>query len=422
MNNQGLNKILQTIEQKLQWGDSSTWSNQDFELLSDKILEHTGEQLSVSTLKRIWGKVDYKSAPSPHTLNTLVVFLGYENLRDFNTRMLQSTQQSVYTKDKIIIKKAKLRKLAMIVLVIITAVASLYFMVKNRVIQFDPEEIVFTSKTVASGIPNTVVFEYDVSSVDADSFFIQQSWDRRRRQHVSAGGTQHTSFYYYPGYFHAKLIANDQIIKNQEVFVESDGWLAVVERFPEPVYVNDQLKVKNGEMSLDFNDIKGIDDHLQDNQLWFCYYYVKDLGENQADDFSLEARFKNDTDIGSVCRETRLMVICTNGRYSIPFSIPGCVSKLNLSISDTYIPGKDYDLTQLGCDLTNWVDFKMEVSDKKAILHVNDNEQLEVEFTHNPGRIVGIRFKFNGPGSVDYVKYTDANDEIIFEDDFEMAL
>ena len=81
MHSKDLESCLKEIENQLGWGDASTWSSQDFISLSERIFEITGTQLSQTTLKRVWGKVKYDSSPTATTLNTLAVFLGYENWR-----------------------------------------------------------------------------------------------------------------------------------------------------------------------------------------------------------------------------------------------------------------------------------------------------------------------------------------------------
>ena len=73
-------------EDQLGWGSSSEWTNQDFEKLGELIFEKTGVRLSASTLKRVWGKVKYESAPTLTTLNTLAQFSGYENWRNFRSK------------------------------------------------------------------------------------------------------------------------------------------------------------------------------------------------------------------------------------------------------------------------------------------------------------------------------------------------
>ncbi|MFD1163293.1 hypothetical protein [Hwangdonia seohaensis] len=74
--------ILQ-IEEKLGWGDSSNWHSEVFIELSETIQHQTKVLLSPTTLKRVWGKVTYKSSPSISTLNALSQFIGFENWRDF---------------------------------------------------------------------------------------------------------------------------------------------------------------------------------------------------------------------------------------------------------------------------------------------------------------------------------------------------
>src|SRR5580700_1192322 len=81
-----IEKTKKLFESNTGWGDSSDWTNRDFEILSEKIQERTGVALSHVTLKRVWGKVKYDSLPNTHTLDTLVQFLGYENWRAFKSQ------------------------------------------------------------------------------------------------------------------------------------------------------------------------------------------------------------------------------------------------------------------------------------------------------------------------------------------------
>ena len=79
-------ECLVQIEKKLDWGTSKNWHNEVFNELSDIIQKETKTLLSSTTLKRVWGKVDYKNAPSISTLNTLAQFAGYSNWREFKLK------------------------------------------------------------------------------------------------------------------------------------------------------------------------------------------------------------------------------------------------------------------------------------------------------------------------------------------------
>jgi len=313
-----------------------------------------------------------------------------------------------------------LKRKTAFVLVVIIALSSLFFFIDRREVFFRPEEVSFSSKIVAKGLPNTVIFNYDVSEVIADSFFIQQSWDGRRRVRISPNETEHTSFYYEPGYFHAKLIANDQVIKEHEVFVESDGWAAMIERFPEPIYINEYL-VRQENLAVDLANFEQQQQHYQDKDFWIDYYFVRDFGDIDGNNFEYSCRVRNDSDLGSVCRESRISLICTNGRYNIPLSMPGCVSNLYLTLGDNFYDGKKHDLSSLGCDLSQWIDFKLKVSGKKCEISIDDSVVMEDSYKMDLGRVVGIKFKFNGAGQVDDILLRNQDQSIAFEDDFAKA-
>ena len=63
----------------------------DFEALSVFIEHETGELLSASTLKRLWGYVSSRPTPRKDTLDILSRFIGYRDFRMF-CESLQSTE------------------------------------------------------------------------------------------------------------------------------------------------------------------------------------------------------------------------------------------------------------------------------------------------------------------------------------------
>src|SRR6185503_15402950 len=77
-----LSRALKQIEALFNRGASDNWTTYDFEKLSEAIFDRTQVRLSVTTLKRIWGKLKYDSAPTLTTLNTLAQFAGFIDWRD----------------------------------------------------------------------------------------------------------------------------------------------------------------------------------------------------------------------------------------------------------------------------------------------------------------------------------------------------
>lgn len=66
----------------------------DFNTLSIKILKKTQNTISVSSLKRLWGYVQYRSMPSPSTLNILARFNGYSDWETFAKENSTATSET----------------------------------------------------------------------------------------------------------------------------------------------------------------------------------------------------------------------------------------------------------------------------------------------------------------------------------------
>src|SRR6267142_2663357 len=91
MNSQGIKQLLTIIEQQLDWGEATAWQSKDFELLNQLIFGKTKVSLSASTLRRIWGRVEYNHLPSGTTLDTLARFAGFESWRAFSKQSKTTT-------------------------------------------------------------------------------------------------------------------------------------------------------------------------------------------------------------------------------------------------------------------------------------------------------------------------------------------
>lgn len=79
----------------------------NFDELSLNIKKYTGRNVSVSTLKRIWGYVDYPHKPSNEILSILSVYVGYRDWQDFNNTEAMTNSSDFLCKD--IVKSIDLR-------------------------------------------------------------------------------------------------------------------------------------------------------------------------------------------------------------------------------------------------------------------------------------------------------------------------
>jgi len=412
-------QLKQLIEDKIAWGDSNHWTHQDFNELSERIWQKTQTKLSATTLKRLWDKVNYQSQPATNTLNALARFAGYEHWRDFvgSKPYTSPITEKEFPKQKAtpqIISK----KLAILLLISVLVLVVLGFnRWVNRPLEIETYQVNFSSEPVAQGVPNTVIFHYDVSELPYDQIEIQQSWDSRLRQSVDKENQVFTTTYYYPGYFRAKLLVEEQIVKEHDVYVISDGWLAVVMDEPIPHYLDGQIRQNGITVSPERLRQSGF---LSDESVpELAYYNVRDFGELSSGNFTLETAIKSDYNLGeAVCQESQISVICSNGRIAIPWVVPGCVGTIGLAASEIYLDGQTSDLSAFGCDLSEWQHIRLQVEQQQLSVYRNDSLIFQTSFQQDAGKVAGLRYRFRGTGSVDYVRLLDENQAVIFQDDF----
>jgi hypothetical protein len=401
----------QLIEQTLNWGESSIWSNHDFEQLSKLIFEKTRVQLSVSTLKRIWGKVRYESFPTSATLNALACFLDYTSWRDFRQHhqvngVIEQVAIPLEEEAKPVIKSQKNRyKYLWLVGGSLIALLCLYFIGTKKKIIVDASTVKFSSRYASDGLPNSVVFQYDASAFHSDSVYIQQSWDPERRERVPGNGKQYTSIYYHPGYFLAKLIVDKQIKKETAVFIKTKGWIGIVDHLPVPVYLSPGEIAGHGYMGISGDVMQQKLGTGVFNNTWVKFSNVREFPGIKAGDFTLECTLRNTSTAGqSVCSKADLTILGVGAAIIIPIVNKGCIADMGVLAGEYWIGGKDHDLSAFGCDFAQFQNLKCSVKDHRLKIYLNNKQIMDVEQKHSIGRIVGIRFEFEGPGQVKQFK------------------
>jgi hypothetical protein len=417
-----ITELIKQYEVFTGWGDSSNWKNQDFINLSEKIREKTGASISHVTLKRIWGKVKYDSLPNTYTMDTLVQFLGYENFRVFSMQFVPvgRTGEQGPPKPRPVKKNFRsmpyaLGVLTLVGILLVVIIASRTEHPKPPII---PKDYTFSSKKViTSGLPNSVVFDFDASKSPYDSVAIQQSWDRHLRVNVSKNDRQHTSIYYFPDFYYAKLIVGGKIVKQHELLVKSNGWLPIVEKQPVPVYYEKKDAMADGKLSLSPEKIKERNIAMQPTSPYVVYTNVTDFGEIYSNDFTFETAVKNNYNEGAAaCRLSTIYILCKGTAIWIPLSSKGCVSDLDMYFAGYEVSGKKHDLSVFGVDFEKDVPLKIVSHGGKAQIFIDNKPVYTVDKGISRAKIIGIVFRFQGTGSVDYVRLT--NGKVNYDDEF----
>jgi hypothetical protein len=448
-----IRQVKTMFEEKTGWGNSNTWTNQDFLQLSELIRDETGITISHVTLKRVWGKVRYDSLPNTHTLNTLAQFLGYDNWRDLAAKhppaqphpevtqnppeaARYSPKSSQYPPEAALdstngkpgpvppnpaqfprSRKGQFRRIWLGAPILILILAILFFL-HGQQPPPQPRDYAFSSKkTVTAGLPNSVIFDYDAARSPDDSVVIQQSWDTTRRVKVPKNGHQYTSIYYYPDFYHATLQIHDQVVKSHNLLIQSNGWLPLIEQNPVPVYFKKEEAIHDGKISLSLDQIREKNIPLQPSPPTVMFSNVRDFGEIYSDHFTFETAVRNDYSEGSAaCQMTHIYLLCEGTAIWVPLCAKGCVSTTDLYFTYYYTSGKREDLSNFGVDFSKFVKLRIESDSGRAKIFIDNQLAYTVPRHIRHSRIIGIDYRFDGTGSVDYVYLS--NGKIIYRDDF----
>ncbi len=413
-----IQQCIRQIEHTLGWGSSLHWTNDDFENLSEAIRQKTGVSLSVTTLKRIWGRARYDSTPNSTTLNTLARFTGHASWRGYRRHAghpeIPSVAPSEESGASIATRRSGWPWVAGVLLLVTVVIAA--FLVLPFAKEPEASDYAFTSsKTVLEGVPNSVVFHYDAAASPTDSVFIQQSWDKRRSTLVSKDRHSHTAIYYYPGYFRAKLVIGDRVVREHDLFITSDDWVAAVDRTPVPAYLKPEDFKANGIIDVTAGAITALGIPLQPVLPPLRVYNVKQMAGLKTDQFTFTTRVKSHYRDGTgVCQKIDVLILCKNDVFIIPLVSKRCVGDIFLLAADKVTGSTEADLSGFGAELSEWTSLKVESSKKNVRFFVNDKEAYALTFENSPSEIVGVQYRFQGPGAIGETVFSNSGQEFVF--------
>ena len=409
------------IGNSLGWGDPAFWTNEDFDTLSERIFDKTGVRLSVSTLKRVWGKVKYDSSPNIATLNALARYAGFEGWRAVKAAASADDGKSLAPADaKGIVQNsqpptishpptappqpAPRRRSTTPIIIATIALVALLSLLSARLIHSDiaTTPLRFEARRTSDQLPNSVVFDYDASSLHPHSVVIQQSWDTRRRDSVAPDGIQHTSIYYYPGYFRAKLIVDGEIKKQADVFIPSKGWKGIIRREPLPVYLRPaEIKQDSGWLGISATTLREATGSGIFSNCWVDFANVREFPGITGDHFTLETTVRNTSTVEEcLCRKVQITLMGKLSAIIISLCDKGCIADIGLLYGFTGISGRDHDLSAFGCDFPQWQQLKCREADHHFEIQLNGRTIFVRDQVRSIGDIMGVSVAFEGTGEV----------------------
>ena len=398
----------------------------DMIALCDTIESNTGVMISLSTIKRLLNG-QFARIPQIATLNAIALSAGYKDWRDFtqakalleharpeDKQNLDGPEQrpgnpqpgsKSYSNPSFLIAGAFL---------ILVLLGTLAILMSHKPGPANIDKAYFSAtKTTGNDIPNTVIFKYNVDSVSADSFFIQQSWDRNRRVRVYKHNYTLTDIYYEPGYHTAKLIAGDKIIRTLPVSIPTDRWLFyAIEKKPgsRPKYITHRdtgmLKLSPGELLASNID-------LQKDNIYCNTWFPSDI-EYSSDNFTLKCRVRIKPVNNESCPLLMCEVYCQKYFMYFKSTLKGCTGMLTAQFGENELNGRTNDLSGLGADFREWQDIEFTVRDKKVSIAINGKQTYSNTYTQSAGLITGLGFISNGISEVEFVDLKTTDGKMIY--------
>ena len=403
-----IQRCLELVEAQFNRGKSQEWSNYDFEKLGLAVQAATGVALSVTTLKRVFGKVKYNSAPAVTTLNALSRYAGFEDWSDFRSRENGIMKMEAPTVTPTRNKRAPVKWGWWIAAAAVAASLSwIGWSRQGKAAAPDPGAYRFSSnKILTAGVPNSVVFNYNAAAAGSDTVFITQSWDIRRKKQVSKDNNAFSSIYYYPGYFRARLMVGNKIMQHHDLMITSGGWLGLVEKEAVPVYFKQPEVLKNGLVQVTDTLLSAYHLSLQPTAPAVRFFNVLPMPGWRDDNFTFETTLRNNFNAGSAaCQHIEVLILCKNDVISIPLSAKGCVGDLYLAAAGKTVSSTAADLSGFGCDAAKWIQLKVESVNRHMRFWVNGKEAYALDFPNDPSEIVGLQYRFQGPAAVKEARF-----------------
>ena len=417
-------RCLFELKKQMGYAEDNRLSQRDIEYLSEAIEAKTKILISLSTLKRILNG-QFDRLPQTSTLNALTIFIGYTGWHDFKTQKLLENPISVTNTETYHppIKTAKPRSNIWIgaglgILIIVIA-----FLLKTPLLgsQNNPDNIQFSARQTSSqNIPNSVVFNYNVDKVAADSFHFQQSWNEQTKVGILKNSHTLTDIYYEPGYHKAKLMANGKVLKEIGVNITAKDWFCYSKahfREVKPKYFIKGNAIHDGVLGITDEAIEENSIDFQKDQIYF-YTFCPKLMDVGGDNFKYKARFRLRKIKNTLCPWIMTEVFCENSFMYFTNTSPGCISEINAKISDKDLSGKTTDLSPFGCDLTQWQDLEIQVVNKQVTVYLGNKKIFEKPYEQSLGLIAGIGFTSNGICEVDKVSLEDLKGRVIYGSEF----
>lgn len=409
-----LKKCVSLIAEKTGWGAYENWTHTHFVNLSNQIFEKSGVLISVSSLKRIFGKIASHHEPQRETRNALAKFLEYDNWDDFTSKnsLVFDDQKRNHTK-----KSFKASLIIIFLAVLITTSLFLWYRFKIVSSHRALEKVNFSGKYLTGTSPHTVVFQYNIAGV-SDSVYINYDDDftEINTEALSPEKNTITHRYILPDLYKVSLIYKHQAIRTIPVHLKTNGWQTYLGYNKLTKYYPYDSNTGTGKLEIDPEMAFGLGLFTKDEKVLVKHRLVKDFNIN-GDHCRLKAKVADLKKLKTLdCFVASFVIHGDSGKINISFAQDDCLEYAYLKFGKTVFSGKNNELTSLLADFTTWQDLEIEVGNHKLTIKINNAVSQLVYFPESMGEIRSLLFDTSVSGALDWIEFTDTKTgEIYFE-------
>jgi hypothetical protein len=397
-------------------------------MLSEAIEKSTGTRISVSTLKRVWGKTGQGVKANPVTLDTLVRFIGYTGWLEYYAEKKGRSEGLSFR------KRGKTIRNLLIGGVVLLLIIAGYFSLKKIInpMGFDPDTIHLEIKDPIHTFPHTLEIFYNLGSVkkrecayvllegmgtiiDTIPLDKDNRWDKTHLRYKVV----------MPGVYEAVLCINHQEVKRIQVVTQTKGWVEWVSERDrvKRLFLPQDTILRDGyiQISLDQIDAIRLDPYHTRTSHLYCN---KQLSVVRSGNFMFEACLKNEYLITTSreCAITYITLLFERSYISFCLVNEECMFHAHIFIAkETVMQGKYHELGFLANNMHQWNKARLKSVDGKLFFSVNNSIPVEVPIEKDYGALYAL--KISGLGSaVDYVRVWDRNRELVYNEDFGKVL
>ncbi len=169
--------VITEVFNKNGYTDTGQMTQRDFDYISSEIEKRSGILISGTTIKRL-ALGDFSRLPQVATLNAIANYFNYKTWQDLKTSGSATTIKPEYEIPADVTRESGSRSLKSKLLyftasLLVVTVIFGFFLFKSRPAGIsDAEKATFScQKSTRNDMPNTVIFNYDIDQVHADSFY-----------------------------------------------------------------------------------------------------------------------------------------------------------------------------------------------------------------------------------------------------------